>query len=427
MTPPIHRMLDLARLLVRNQEPALLEDVLRMALAAAPSDPRIVVLLTKLLAGQGRHDDALAIGEAWIVRHGPVPDLLEVLTRARVSRGDAGADASAVRTIVFAPGRREAYQQLAALRDLAPDKRPVLRLLHWLSCWHAADDPQVAVLLHKACQLGRSVFDDHAARLIASRPDLLWAQYLRSLVCLCADGSGPQHREPEVLAGEPDPAFRSASLACVARLVGPATRMFPSRDALFAHCLARLADSGLGRDGLYLEFGVAEGASTRLIATRIDRTLHAFDSFRGLPEAWEHEAAGSYSTGGAIPLLPANVRVHVGWFSETIAGFAARHAGPVAFLHIDCDLYTSTVDVLAGLGDRLTDGSIVVFDEYFGYAGFENHELQAFDEFLARTGWQATAIAVGPFTKQLAFRLGRNPNTSLQPASAANLGEAAAR
>lgn len=424
MTPPIHRMLDLAKLLVGNQEPALLEDVLRMALAAAPSDPRIVVLLTKLIAGQERHLDALAIGEAWIVRHGPVPDLLELLTRIRVSCGDAGAEDSAVRSILFAPQRREAYQQLAALRDIAPDKRPVLRLLHWLSCWHAADDPQVAVLLHKAFQLGHEVFDRHAARLIASRPDLQWARYFRALIDLCADGARQGRHPPEALADESDPPFRSGSLACVARLVGPATRMFASRDALFAHCLAGLAESPLGRDGLYLEFGVAGGASTRLIATRIDRPLHAFDSFQGLPEAWEHEPGGSYSTGGAIPSLPANVRVHVGWFSETIPVFAAQHAGPVAFLHVDCDLYSSTADVFAGLGDRLTDGSIVVFDEYFGYPGFENHELRAFEEFVARTGWQVDAIAIGPFTKQLAFQLHRGP---AQPANAANLGEAERR
>lgn len=422
MQPPISRMLDLARLLVRNQEPGLLEDVLRMALAAAPSDPRIVVLLTKLLAGKGHHAEALAVGRAWVDRHGPVPDLLELLTRIGVSRGDAGADAAAVRTILVAPDRREAYQQLAALRDLAPDKRPVLQLLHWLSCWHAADDPQAVVLLHKAFQLGRAVFDGYAARLVASRPDLLWARYLRSLVGLGSGGA--VGHAPEPLTGEPDPAFRSASLACVARLAGPATRMFASRDALFAHCLAGLAGSGLGRDGLYLEFGVAGGASARLIAKRIGHTLHAFDSFQGLPEAWEHEAAGSYSTGGTVPSVPANVQVHVGWFAETIPVFAARHAGPVAFLHVDCDLYASTVDVLAGLGDRLTDGSIVVFDEYFGYPGFENHELRAFEEFLARTGWQAAAIAVGPFTKQLAFQLYRAP---AQPAKAASLGPAARR
>ena len=50
---------------------------------------------------------------------------------------------------------------------------------------------------------------------------------------------------------------------------------------------------------------------------------------------------------------------------------------------------------------------MIVFDEYFGYPGFERHEMRAFDEFRRATGWRAVAIGIVPFTKKLAFRLHR--------------------
>ncbi|MDJ0106389.1 TylF/MycF/NovP-related O-methyltransferase, partial [Rhodococcus erythropolis] len=61
-------------------------------------------------------------------------------------------------------------------------------------------------------------------------------------------------------------------------------------------------------------------------------------------------------------------------------------SGPVAFLHLDADLYSSTKTVLDLLGDRLVPGSIVVFDEFFNYPGWQQHEYRAWTEFVTRTG-----------------------------------------
>ena len=41
-------------------------------------------------------------------------------------------------------------------------------------------------------------------------------------------------------------------------------------------------------DGLILEFGVAQGASIRKLASMTDQVIHGFDSFQGLPESWSH-------------------------------------------------------------------------------------------------------------------------------------------
>jgi hypothetical protein len=58
----------------------------------------------------------------------------------------------------------------------------------------------------------------------------------------------------------------------------------------------------------------------------------------------------------------------------------------VAFLHLDADLYSSTVTVLEHVGPRLRPGSVIVFDEYFNYPGWEQHEHRAWLEFVAKTG-----------------------------------------
>jgi hypothetical protein len=48
-------------------------------------------------------------------------------------------------------------------------------------------------------------------------------------------------------------------------------------------------------------------------------------------------------------------------------------------------------------------GTIVVFDEYFGYHGWQRHEDKAFQEFLSRTGLSFEAIGLGHMN--LAVRL----------------------
>ena len=94
---------------------------------------------------------------------------------------------------------------------------------------------------------------------------------------------------------------------------------------------------------------------------------------------------------------------HVGWFDDTVPVFARQHAGPLAFAHLDADLYSSTKSVFDNLGDWFVPETIVVFDEYFGYHGWQRHEHQAFHEFLTRSGLSFEAISLGHMN--LAVRL----------------------
>ena len=166
-----------------------------------------------------------------------------------------------------------------------------------------------------------------------------------------------------------------------ARLLSAAP--YTHRHQVFDHALDLVP-----RQGLICEFGVFEAESTNYIARRLPgRRLFGFDSFEGLPEAWRPDfEAGMFSTGGRLPSVEPNVTLIEGWFDETLPRFAAEHSGPVALLHIDCDLYSSTKCVFDHLGGRLRPGSILVFDEFFNYPGWEEHEYRAFSEFVQAHG-----------------------------------------
>lgn len=138
--------------------------------------------------------------------------------------------------------------------------------------------------------------------------------------------------------------------------------------------------------GHFLEFGVFSGGTIRYIARRRpETTIHGFDSFEGLPEAWGGFglAQRAFTRHGRLPRVPGNVVLHKGWFNATIPSWCRDIAGPVAFLHIDCDLYSSTVDIFDGLAERLQPGTVILFDEYFNYPGWERHEFKAWKEFVA--------------------------------------------
>jgi hypothetical protein len=160
-------------------------------------------------------------------------------------------------------------------------------------------------------------------------------------------------------------------------------------------------------DGTVAEFGVYKGASlTRIAKFFPDRTVHGFDSFVGLPDSWggTSKGAGAFDVGSKPPQLSvSNVEFHVGWFDETVPVFAQKYSGPFAFAHLDADLYSSTKTVFDGLSDWFVAGTIVVFDEYFGYHGWQRHEHKAFQEFLSRTGLSYEAISLGHMN--LAVRL----------------------
>ncbi len=136
------------------------------------------------------------------------------------------------------------------------------------------------------------------------------------------------------------------------------------------------------QEGMILEFGVYSGRSINHIAEALPgRPIHGFDSFEGLPENWRPGfGQGAFS----VPELPPvrdNVALIVGWFDKTLPDFVlAHHREKLALLHVDCDLYSSTKTIFHHLADRIVPGTIIIFDEYFNYPEWRQHEWKAFQE-----------------------------------------------
>lgn len=153
---------------------------------------------------------------------------------------------------------------------------------------------------------------------------------------------------------------------------------FADRFDLLKHALDQVRPAG----GLWLEFGVYKGSTIRYIASRTWQTVYGFDSFQGNPEHWRGEfRQGSFALSD-LPEYPSNVEIIAGWFADTLPDFLVAHSEPAAFIHIDCDLYSSTRTVFNAFRERIRAGTVLVFDEFFNYPGWENHEFKAFMEFI---------------------------------------------
>ena len=159
--------------------------------------------------------------------------------------------------------------------------------------------------------------------------------------------------------------------------------IFLSRDKHLKHSLDQSDNSGL-----ILEFGVFQGKSISLIANHVsaEKIVYGFDSFEGLPSDWSGtEGYKKDFKTGIIPTVPKNVILKKGLFEDTLPKFIKENKDHVSFLHIDSDLYSSAKTILDNLSDRFVNGTIIVFDEYFNYPNWQNHEFKAFQEFILST------------------------------------------
>ena len=269
--------------------------------------------------------------------------------------------------------------------------------------------PDNADVLHL---LGRAYLDRRdldEARHCFERVAALQPANCRNLECLgdtlqrlgLPDGARTVYRD--ALARGGDRTTLEGKLASIAFALEHlrSCRQFKFRADLLAYAMASSPPAGL-----VVELGVAAGVSMRFLAALTDQPVYGFDSFTGLPTEWRPGfAAGTFAQPEPPTDMPANVHLVVGAFADTLPEFARAHAGPIRLMHVDCDLYASAKTVFDTLGDRLTDGSVVVFDDYLNYAGWERHEHRAFEEFKARTGRRCEFIAWVGGGMQIAARI----------------------
>jgi predicted O-methyltransferase YrrM len=139
--------------------------------------------------------------------------------------------------------------------------------------------------------------------------------------------------------------------------------------------------------GLIAEFGVWNGYSINYLAKQRSDTIYGFDSFEGLKEDWKGHSyrKGKFDRHGVLPSVRPNVVLVKGWFDETLPDFLAKNEGPFSYIHFDADTYESTAAVLKLIRNRIIKGTVIVFDDYFGYPGWMHGEHKAWQEFISST------------------------------------------
>lgn len=163
-------------------------------------------------------------------------------------------------------------------------------------------------------------------------------------------------------------------------------------------------DDGRVLPQTYLEFGTHSG---RTFSSAINSAnylgmsnmeFYAFDSFKGLPDINEEEdghfQAGTFSTsrkefleivrkktGANFP----HSNVIEGFYCDSLSSELQNTMPKVGVVHIDVDLYSSTIDVLSFLKPLLVPGSILIFDDWYCFPGGSlQGERKALTEFLQK-------------------------------------------
>ncbi len=147
-----------------------------------------------------------------------------------------------------------------------------------------------------------------------------------------------------------------------------------------------MSKANLKDDGLICEFGVFQGITINYLASLTTKTVNGFDSFEGLPETWRPNFEKGRFKLEKLPEVRSNVKLFKGWFDDSLPKFLGDHKQHAAFLHIDCDLYSSTKTIFNLFRDRIRPGTVIAFDEMFNYPGWQQGEFKAFNEFIAETG-----------------------------------------
>ena len=140
------------------------------------------------------------------------------------------------------------------------------------------------------------------------------------------------------------------------------------------------------KESLFLEFGVFKGGSINLFAKKlkkIDAEIFGFDSFKGLKDEWmteEFNPPGTFNLKGKKPRVERNVKLIDGWVEETAKNFLSKNSKKIAFIHFDLDTYNSTSFVLKLIKNNFQPGTIILFDEFYGFPNWEKYEYKAFKE-----------------------------------------------
>ena len=135
----------------------------------------------------------------------------------------------------------------------------------------------------------------------------------------------------------------------------------------------------------YLEFGVYKGDSIKEWVDLNQNTkseFFGFDTFKGLPEDWTYTMKkGEFNLQENIPIIDdSRVKIVKGLFQETLFPFLKTFSRKYKMIiHLDADLFSSTLYALTQLDPYLEGGDILMFDEFSSLTG----EFKAFIDYRA--------------------------------------------
>jgi O-methyltransferase len=184
---------------------------------------------------------------------------------------------------------------------------------------------------------------------------------------------------------------------------------FESRELLYRHLASQVKEPAD-----YLEFGVFRGDSLRCwcgLLQQPETRFAGFDSFEGLPEKWRMAAGTStFDLKGVMPKFDdSRVQLVKGWFSNTLPPFLKTFTPkPNLVVHMDADIYSSTIFVLNELQPYLQVGTLIIFDEFYD----RDHEIKALEEFTDRTHLGLECLGATSALTQVAFRVTASPTTA---------------
>jgi hypothetical protein len=169
--------------------------------------------------------------------------------------------------------------------------------------------------------------------------------------------------------------------------------------------LWRYGRMALSVAGDFAELGVYRGGGARVLReVKGDRTLHLFDTFTGMPTtdpARDVHKAGDFG-GTSLDAVRRyvgtdKVEYYPGFFPQTTAGHEQR-LQRFAFVHLDVDIYQSTLDGLRFFYPRLSSGGMLITHDYSARSC--PGVAVAFDEFFADKPervlpiWDSQAVVV---------------------------------
>lgn len=175
-------------------------------------------------------------------------------------------------------------------------------------------------------------------------------------------------------------------------------------------------DPVLLETGQVLEFGTATGRTLNQFAYWLpNKTIYGFDSWQGLPEKFNDLPAGHFAQ--PLPDVLPNCELVRGWFGArpeqdrsgisdyTAPIFSRKHEEPIALLHLDADLYSSTKTVLDAFSAHIVPGTVILFNEYWNHPTWKKHEYRAWQEHCKAHGVKYEYIGYTSDHQEVAVRI----------------------